>query len=29
MANPGKEVKEYRFKLQDVFSGKVNVSGVE
>jgi isopenicillin-N N-acyltransferase-like protein len=29
MANPSKEIKEYRFKLRDVFNGKVNVSGVE
>jgi hypothetical protein len=29
MANPGKEIKEYRFKLEDVFKGAVNVSGVE
>jgi hypothetical protein len=29
MANPGKEMKEYRFKLGDVFKGTVNVSGME
>lgn len=29
MANPGKEIKEYRFNLKDVFSGKANISGVE
>jgi len=29
MANPGKEIKAYQFKLQDVFSGKANISGVE
>jgi hypothetical protein len=29
MANPGQEMKEYRFKLEDVFRGAVNVSGME
>jgi hypothetical protein len=29
MANPGKEMKEYRFKLGDVFKGTVNISGME
>jgi isopenicillin-N N-acyltransferase-like protein len=29
MANPDKEIKEYRFMLKDVFSGKASISGVE
>lgn len=29
IANPGKEIKEYRFKLKDIFSGKVNLSEVQ
>jgi len=28
MANPGKEIKEYRFKLKDIFTGKANLSEV-
>jgi hypothetical protein len=29
IANPSNEIKEYRFKLKDIFSGKVNLSEVQ